>query len=130
MLMLYLFSIGTAAAGARGNLSLSYHHLYDALVTLGVLCLRMSFVWILVTPGLFAVVLPSFLPPRFCGILFHLLCFLLNLISLTSKPASVLICVICVKCVLLRRATPPPCCLLYTSDAADERSSVDLGGRR
>ena len=23
-----------------------------------------------------------------------------------------------------------PCCLLYTSDAADERSSVDLGGRR
>src|SRR5678815_5836998 len=41
--------------------------------------------------------------------------------------------------------TPPPCggrtcsvakpesmvcCLLYTSDAADERSSVDLGGRR
>ena len=27
----------------------------------------------------------------------------------------------------------PPClcaCLLYTSDAADERSSVDLGGRR
>src|SRR5678816_4504125 len=26
-------------------------------------------------------------------------------------------------------AAPPPC-LLYTSDAADERSSVDLGGRR
>ena len=24
----------------------------------------------------------------------------------------------------------PCCCLLYTSDAADERSSVDLGGRR
>src|SRR5678815_3484143 len=24
----------------------------------------------------------------------------------------------------------PHCCLLYTSDAADERSSVDLGGRR
>ena len=24
----------------------------------------------------------------------------------------------------------PNCCLLYTSDAADERSSVDLGGRR
>ena len=24
----------------------------------------------------------------------------------------------------------PDCCLLYTSDAADERSSVDLGGRR
>ena len=24
----------------------------------------------------------------------------------------------------------PYCCLLYTSDAADERSSVDLGGRR
>ena len=24
----------------------------------------------------------------------------------------------------------PPPCLLYTSDAADERSSVDLGGRR
>mgnify|MGYP003381683801 CR=1 FL=1 len=27
-------------------------------------------------------------------------------------------------CVLIQ------CCLLYTSDAADERSSVDLGGRR
>src|SRR5678815_6073688 len=26
--------------------------------------------------------------------------------------------------------TPPRSCLLYTSDAADERSSVDLGGRR
>src|SRR5678815_5541498 len=26
--------------------------------------------------------------------------------------------------------TKPFCCLLYTSDAADERSSVDLGGRR
>ena len=25
---------------------------------------------------------------------------------------------------------PNPACLLYTSDAADERSSVDLGGRR
>src|SRR5678816_4945406 len=25
---------------------------------------------------------------------------------------------------------PPDICLLYTSDAADERSSVDLGGRR
>ena len=27
-------------------------------------------------------------------------------------------------------ATEYKCCLLYTSDAADERSSVDLGGRR
>ena len=27
-------------------------------------------------------------------------------------------------------ATPDLSCLLYTSDAADERSSVDLGGRR
>ena len=26
--------------------------------------------------------------------------------------------------------TKKPSCLLYTSDAADERSSVDLGGRR
>ena len=26
--------------------------------------------------------------------------------------------------------TQPWACLLYTSDAADERSSVDLGGRR
>ena len=25
---------------------------------------------------------------------------------------------------------PPSACLLYTSDAADERASVDLGGRR
>ena len=30
---------------------------------------------------------------------------------------------------LARRPTPGAC-LLYTSDAADERSSVDLGGRR
>src|SRR5678815_4320200 len=28
------------------------------------------------------------------------------------------------------RNTPIDSCLLYTSDAADERSSVDLGGRR
>ena len=28
------------------------------------------------------------------------------------------------------RYTDPNTCLLYTSDAADERSSVDLGGRR
>ena len=28
------------------------------------------------------------------------------------------------------RLDPAPGCLLYTSDAADERSSVDLGGRR
>ena len=27
-------------------------------------------------------------------------------------------------------STLPKVCLLYTSDAADERSSVDLGGRR
>ena len=27
-------------------------------------------------------------------------------------------------------STPSNTCLLYTSDAADERSSVDLGGRR
>ncbi len=30
---------------------------------------------------------------------------------------------------VLNKAYPYPC-LLYTSDAADERSSVDLGGRR
>mgnify|MGYP003381582606 CR=1 FL=1 len=29
-----------------------------------------------------------------------------------------------------RGPCPHECCLLYTSDAADERSSVDLGGRR
>ena len=29
-----------------------------------------------------------------------------------------------------RRLYPQYTCLLYTSDAADERSSVDLGGRR
>ena len=28
------------------------------------------------------------------------------------------------------RSRAPRSCLLYTSDAADERSSVDLGGRR
>mgnify|MGYP003380568951 CR=1 FL=1 len=31
---------------------------------------------------------------------------------------------------LLRGLTIITSCLLYTSDAADERSSVDLGGRR
>ena len=30
----------------------------------------------------------------------------------------------------LENMTPTRPCLLYTSDAADERSSVDLGGRR
>ena len=30
----------------------------------------------------------------------------------------------------LRSTLLPRTCLLYTSDAADERSSVDLGGRR
>ena len=30
----------------------------------------------------------------------------------------------------LGNQTAPSACLLYTSDAADERSSVDLGGRR
>ena len=30
----------------------------------------------------------------------------------------------------IRLATQIGSCLLYTSDAADERSSVDLGGRR
>ena len=29
-----------------------------------------------------------------------------------------------------RRKPPRQACVLYTSDAADERSSVDLGGRR
>ena len=31
---------------------------------------------------------------------------------------------------LLNSLDVPDSCLLYTSDAADERSSVDLGGRR
>ena len=30
----------------------------------------------------------------------------------------------------IQRDAPSSACLLYTSDAADERSSVDLGGRR
>ena len=35
------------------------------------------------------------------------------------------------RCHYCGRGYPPPtACLLYTSDAADERSSVDLGGRR
>ena len=35
------------------------------------------------------------------------------------------------RCVINDQASPRPwACLLYTSDAADERSSVDLGGRR
>ena len=32
--------------------------------------------------------------------------------------------------ILRDEAIHPEACLLYTSDAADERSSVDLGGRR
>ena len=31
---------------------------------------------------------------------------------------------------MIRAAVESDSCLLYTSDAADERSSVDLGGRR
>ena len=34
------------------------------------------------------------------------------------------------RAVLLLPPPAPSTCLLYTSDAADERSSVDLGGRR
>ena len=33
-------------------------------------------------------------------------------------------------CRARRGYVAPSACLLYTSDAADERSSVDLGGRR
>ena len=33
-------------------------------------------------------------------------------------------------CVTDKQGNPILTCLLYTSDAADERSSVDLGGRR
>ena len=33
-------------------------------------------------------------------------------------------------CNAARKADQDKACLLYTSDAADERSSVDLGGRR
>ena len=36
----------------------------------------------------------------------------------------------CVMVVLGLKRPPVMPCLLYTSDAADERSSVDLGGRR
>ena len=39
-----------------------------------------------------------------------------------NKPAAMLV------FRMIRRLDD--CCLLYTSDAADERSSVDLGGRR
>ena len=43
-----------------------------------------------------------------------------NLENSATKPAAISVC-----------GPPFPCgCLLYTSDAADERSSVDLGGRR
>ena len=34
------------------------------------------------------------------------------------------------RCAFAGRRLPDDGCLLYTSDAADERSSVDLGGRR
>ena len=34
------------------------------------------------------------------------------------------------ECDCARVVVDPATCLLYTSDAADERSSVDLGGRR
>src|SRR5678815_1652026 len=36
----------------------------------------------------------------------------------------------CTKLRPFRGSRATCCCLLYTSDAADERSSVDLGGRR
>ena len=35
-----------------------------------------------------------------------------------------------IRILLLRHQGGAGACLLYTSDAADERSSVDLGGRR
>ena len=38
--------------------------------------------------------------------------------------------VFCLKIVLFKDIQGFIICLLYTSDAADERSSVDLGGRR
>ena len=43
------------------------------------------------------------------------------------KKKEVLLCVLCALGVL---CVSSYACLLYTSDAADERSSVDLGGRR
>ena len=45
------------------------------------------------------------------------------------EPANMQLLIVVDK--LLTGFDAPPCtCLLYTSDAADERSSVDLGGRR
>ena len=43
----------------------------------------------------------------------------------SKKPAEVVGWLVTISSRMKRRA-----CLLYTSDAADERSSVDLGGRR
>lgn len=55
------------------------------------------FVMILETPSLITVVILSFQPSLICGILFYLVCFMLNLISLTLRFAHVLICKICIR---------------------------------
>mgnify|MGYP003380739673 CR=1 FL=1 len=46
--------------------------------------------------------------------------------SALVRSATAAIC----RTVFLLESLPSIGCLLYTSDAADERSSVDLGGRR
>ena len=47
-----------------------------------------------------------------------------------EKAEAVSKALIAISCQLLRHSYIIYACLLYTSDAADERSSVDLGGRR
>ena len=54
--------------------------------------------------------------------------------KLRSPPAATILATIALRSAASRASTSKPgtsgTCLLYTSDAADERSSVDLGGRR
>src|SRR5664279_6633987 len=49
-------------------------------------------------------------------------------LAIAALLASLLICLTAAPA--LAQSVPLPTCLLYTSDAADEEDSVDLGGRR
>ena len=61
----------------------------------------------------------------------HLGCARDHVLDVVSVARAVDVCVVPVLSLVLDvRRVDGDACLLYTSDAADERSSVDLGGRR
>ena len=50
--------------------------------------------------------------------------------TMRSNRLFAMLALLLVAALLASACAAPVTCLLYTSDAADERSSVDLGGRR